>query len=111
MSKLKLILFFICIYAIIFPGNISGELSKFQYDVIELAFTNGFLRGMSIDEEIVKELLKDKQKLSDFARKEAHGYMNKVVQLNMSKQEKLMSEREEKSKEKKPEKANNSIRF
>ena len=110
MSKLKLIIFFIFIYAIIFPGNISGELSKFQYDVIELAFTNGFLRGMSIDEEIVKELLKDKQKLSDFAHKEARGYMDKVVQLNMTEQEKLLSEREE-SKEKKPTKANNSIRF
>ncbi len=111
MNNLKLTLFFICLFAIIFPGNISGELSKFQYDVIELAFTNGFLRGMSIDEEIVQELLKDKQKLSDFARKEAQGYMDKVVQLNMTEQEKILSVKEEKSKKKKPAKSNNSISF
>ena len=110
MSKLKLIICLIFVYAFIFPVNISGELSKFQYDVIELAYTNGFLRGMSIDDEIVKELLKDRQKLSDFARKEAGTYMDQVIQLNMTDQEQRRLAKE-KSEKNKPAKVSNSINF
>lgn len=112
MSKLRLIICFICVYAIILPANISGELSKFQYDIIELAFTNGFLKGMSIDEDTIKELLKDKKSLNDFARKEAREYMDKVVALNLSgPKEKTEGKELEKSKEKKIDKVNNSIAF
>ncbi len=104
MSKLKIIICSICAYAIILPTNISGEISKFQYDVIALAFTNGFLKGMSIDEKTISELLKDKQGLKDFARKAAREYMDTVVKLNSPDQK-------ENSKEKEPDKASNSIAF
>jgi hypothetical protein len=83
-NKLKLLICLICAYAIIVPGNISGDLSQYQYEIIELAFTNGFLKGMSIDEDIINELLKDKEKLNSFVRKAARDYMDKVVELNWS---------------------------
>jgi hypothetical protein len=108
MSKLKIIICFICVFIAILPANISGELSKFQYDVIELAFTNGFLKGMSIDEDIINELLKDKKGLDDFTRKAAREYMDKVVKLNWpdhKEKEKL------KEKEKDPGNVSNSITF
>ncbi len=108
MGKLKLVICSICVYAIILPANISGELSSYQYEIIELAYTNGFLHGMSIDDDIVDELLKDKGKLNDFARKEAREYMDTVIALNMTDQEKRELE---KLKEKKPVKVNNSINF
>ena len=106
MSKLKLLICFICAYVIILPTNISGELSQFQYEVIELAFTNGFLKGMSVDDEIINELLKDREKLNEFAREAAHEYMNKVVALNLTD-----PEGKEKPKEKKPAEISNSISF
>jgi hypothetical protein len=110
MSKSKLTICLICIYAIILPTNISGDLSKFQYDIIELAYTNGFLRGMSIDEDTINELLKDKEKLNDFARKEAREYMDKVVALNQANPN-LEEKETEKSKKKQPADVSNSISF
>ena len=106
MSKLKLMVLFICAYAIITPTNISGELSRYQYEIIELAFTNGFLNGMSIDDDLINELLKDKEKLNEFTRKAAREYMDTVVALNLTEEEEKGIE---KSKKKEPAKANNSI--
>lgn len=106
MNKAKLIVIFIFAYVVIIPGNISGDLSRFQYEVIELAYTNGFLKGMSIDDEIINELLKDKEKLNDFARKAAREYMDKVVELNQTGPLK-----KEKSKKKKSGETNNTISF
>ena len=105
-NKLKLIICLICVYAIIFPGNISGDLSTYQYEIIELAFTNGFLKGMSIDDDLINELLKDKEKLNEFTRKAAREYMDTVVALNLTEEEEKGIE---KSKKKEPAKANNSI--
>lgn len=110
MNKLKIIICLICLYGIIPPANISGELSKFQYDVIELAFTNGFLKGMSVDEEVINELMKDKKKLNEFARQAAHEYMDKVVALNLADPEEK-GKVKEKEKVKVKEKTNNSIAF
>ena len=106
MRRLKIIICAVCVYAVLLPVNISGELSKFQYDVIELAFTNGFLKGMSIDDKTINELLKDKKSLNDFARKAAREYMDTVVKLNST-----GPKEKEKSKEKKPDKASNSTSF
>ena len=106
MRRLKIIICAVCVYAVLLPVNISGELSKFQYDVIELAFTNGFLKGMSIDDKTINELLKDKKSLNEFARKAAREYMDAVVKLNST-----GPKEKEKSKEKKPDKTSNSISF
>ena len=110
MNKVKIIVCLICLGAVMVPANISGELSGYQYEIIELAFSNGFLKGMSIDEDIIKELMKDKEKLNDFVREHAREYMDTVIALNMTDHEKRELEKE-KSKEKKPPKANNSIRY
>ncbi len=106
MSKFFKIFFIIGVCLIIFPANISGELSKFQYDVIELAFTNGFLKGMSIDDEVINELLKDKQKLKDFASKAAREYMDVVEKMNSTGQ----NDRDKNKGKKEPE-ATNSFSF
>ena len=92
--------------AIIFPANISGGLSSFQYEVIELAFTNGFLKGMSIDDEVINELLNDKQKLKEFTSKAAREYMDVVVAMNSTGQKD-----KDKRKGKKSTEATNSFSF
>jgi hypothetical protein len=91
---------------LLLPTNISGELSKFQYDIIELAYTNGFLKGMSIDDEIIDELLKDNKRLNDFTRKAAREYMDTVVELNYDSQKEM-----EKSKKKETESYSGSLTF
>jgi hypothetical protein len=106
MRKLKTSFCFICVYLLLLPSNISGELSRFQYDVIELAYTNGFLKGMSIDDETINELLKDKERLNNFTRKAAREYMDTVVELNYDSQKEM-----EKSKKKKTESSSGSLTF
>ena len=106
MKKLKILFCFICFYLLLLPSNISGELSRFQYDIIELAYTNGFLKGMSIDDEVIDELLKDKERLNDFVRKAARGYMDTVVELNHDSQKER-----DKSKKKETEISGGSLAF
>ena len=63
MRSLKIILGLIIGYMVIFPTSLSADLSKFQFDIIKIAFMNGYTNAIHGDIETIKALKQDQEKL------------------------------------------------
>lgn len=92
MSKLKLCVCFAALFLLIFPANISAELSSCNYEIIKVAFSNGYIQGLFVNPEIVKSLDGDIEKLKKLVQKASSEYMDIVVALNCTNCQKNNSE-------------------
>ncbi len=82
MAKIKLLAVFVIAYSFIFPTSLSAELDKYQYDIIRVAFLNGYASAVKNDIEALKGFKEDKEKLKKKSQLDADSYLNRVVQLN-----------------------------
>ncbi len=87
MRSLKLILLLIIGYLFIFPSSLSAELSNFQFEIIKIAFMNGYSNAIQGDIETIKVLKQDQEKLKKFSRFAVNQYMERVALLNRNSQE------------------------
>ena len=78
----------ILVFAVIFgsvllsPSNINGYLSKIDYEMIRMAFLNGYVRALNLDIEKIKSLKGHTDHLKRFVLSEAEKYMKEVSDLN-----------------------------
>jgi hypothetical protein len=76
------------VFAVIFgwllflPSNMSGQLSKNDYEMIRMAFLNGYVRALNLDIEKIKYLKGKADDLKRFVLAEAEEYMKEVSRLN-----------------------------
>ena len=104
-GELKMFKLFICIiifYVLSLPANISAELSSGNYEIIKLAFMNGYIHCINVEIDTIEELKEDKDKMEAFVHNAMVEYMEKVVQLNYS-------DPRGKSEKKNPIQSNNSM--
>ena len=80
----KNILVFTVIFGsvLLFPSNMSGHLSKDDYEMIRMAFLNGYVRALNLDIEKIKSLKENADDLKRFVLSEAEKYMKEVSELN-----------------------------
>lgn len=86
MRSLRLILLLIIGYLVIFPSSLSAELSNFQFEIIRIAFMNGYANAIQGDIETIKALKQDQEKLKKFSRVAVNQYMERVALLNHNNQ-------------------------
>jgi len=67
---------------LLFPSNMSGHLSKDDYEMIRMAFLNGYVRALNLDIEKIKSLKGHTDHLKRFVLSEAEKYMKEVSDLN-----------------------------
>jgi hypothetical protein len=60
----------------------NGHLSKDDYEMIRLAFLNGYVRALNLDIEKIKSLKGNANDLKRFVLSEAERYMKEVSDLN-----------------------------
>ena len=67
---------------LLFTSNMSGHLSKDDYEMIRMAFLNGYVRALNLDMEKIKSLKGNVNDLKRFVLSEAEKYMKEVSVLN-----------------------------
>jgi hypothetical protein len=82
MKILKSIALFIIAYVLIFPTQLSAEITPSQLEIIKIAFMNGYVNAVKGDIETILLLKQDQQKLKEYSRAAVDGYMEKVSLLN-----------------------------
>jgi hypothetical protein len=83
MKILKSIALFIMAYMLIFPTQLSAEITPSQLEIIKIAFMNGYVNAVKGDIETILLLKQDQQKLKEYSRAAVDGYMEKVSLLNL----------------------------
>jgi len=84
MSRIKLFIGIVIIYIFLLPSTISAELSDYQFEIIRVAFTNGYTNVFEVDIETIKALREDNKKIKKFSQLAAKKYMEKVCVMNQS---------------------------
>ncbi len=82
MKSLKIILLLIIGYMVVFPSSLSAELSTAQFEIIRIAFMNGYANAVRADLNTIKVLKQDQAKLEKFSRVAVNRYMERVTLLN-----------------------------
>ncbi len=82
MGKIKLLTVLVIAYLIIFPSALPAELSTAQFDIIRIAYMNGYANAVHSDLETIKSLKEDPAKLKKYAQVAVKDYMEKVNALN-----------------------------
>jgi hypothetical protein len=82
MRSLKIILLLILGYMVIFPSSMSAELSTAQFEIIKIAYMNGYANAIQADLNTIKVLKQDQAKLKKFSQVAVNRYMEKVTLLN-----------------------------
>ena len=67
---------------LLFPSNINGYLPKDDYEMIRMAFLNGYVGALNLDIEKIKSLKEHTVRLKRFVLSEAEKYMKEVSDLN-----------------------------
>ena len=93
MRSLKVIILLFFGYMIIFPYSLSAELSKAQFEIIKIAYMNGYSNAIQADLNIIKVLQQDREKLKKFSQVAVNRYMEKVNVLNQDKQKGINSKK------------------
>ena len=78
---------------VIFPSSLSAELSKFQFDIIKIAFMNGYSNAIQGDIETIKVLKQDQEKLVKFSMVAVDRYMERVTLLNQDAPKKISNKK------------------
>ena len=66
----------------LFPSTLSAELSDFNYQIIQIAFMNGYINALEPDLDTIKSLKGNSDKLEEYSKLAANKYMKKVYELN-----------------------------
>ena len=82
MGKIKLLSAFVIAFLIIFPSTLSAELTTAQFEIIRIAYMNGYSNAIQNDLETIMFMKKDQEKLKKHARGAVNDYMEKVSALN-----------------------------
>ena len=82
MRSMKVIILLIIGYMVIFPSSLPAELSKAQFEIIKIAYMNGYSNAIQADLNTIKVLQKDREKLKKFSQVAVNRYMEKVNALN-----------------------------
>ena len=82
MFKLKLSICLAAFCLLTFPAYISAEISASNYEIIKIAFTNGYVQGLNANSELVKDLNGNTEKIKRLAENAVSEYMDRVVELN-----------------------------
>jgi len=82
MRSLKIILLLIIGFMVVFPTSLSAELSTAQFEIIKIAFMNGYSNAVQADINTIKVLQQDQEKLKKFSQVAVDKYMQKVTLLN-----------------------------
>ncbi|MGD9159167.1 MAG: hypothetical protein PVG39_12220 [Desulfobacteraceae bacterium] len=82
MKKIKLLSAFVISFLIIFPSTLSAELTSAQFEIIKVAYMNGYTNAIQNDLETIMFMKKDHEKLKKHARVAVNDYMEKVSELN-----------------------------
>ncbi len=93
MKNLKPIIVFIAVCMIIFPSSLSANLSDAQFEIIKIAFMNGYVNALKSDMDTIQALKLDEKKMEYFSRNAVENYMEKVTLLNQDKTEKRKSKK------------------
>ena len=87
MKNLKLIIVFLITCMIVLPSSLSAELSDAQFEIIKIAFMNGYVNALKSDINTIQALKQDQKKMKYFSRNAVDNYMEKVTLLNQDKAE------------------------
>ena len=82
MGKIKLLTVFVIAFLIIFPSALSAELSTAQFEIIRIAYMNGYSNAMQADLDTIRALKEDQTKLKKSAQLAVNGYMEQVRIMN-----------------------------
>ena len=69
--------------ALVFPTYLSAELTNFDYEIIKVAFLNGYVLALDTDLTTIKSLKDNRQKMEKYSSIVADNYMKKVYNLNI----------------------------
>ena len=64
------------------PSYLSADLTKTDYEMIRVAFMNGYIRALRLDVERIQALKRSEEDLRKFVILQADRYMEEVVDLN-----------------------------
>ena len=87
MKSLKPIIVFITVCMIILPTSLSANLSDAQFEIIKIAFMNGYVNALKSDINTIQVLKLDKKKMENFSKNAVENYMEKVTLLNQGESE------------------------
>jgi hypothetical protein len=82
MKILKSIALLIIMYVLIFPTPLSAEISPSQFEIIKVAFMNGYVNAIKGDIETIIALQQDQKKLQEYSSMAVNNYMEKVTLIN-----------------------------
>jgi hypothetical protein len=70
-----------CLFFLL-PSYLSADLTKTDYEMIRVAFMNGYIRALRLDVERIQALKRSEEDLRKFVILQADRYMEEVVNLN-----------------------------
>lgn len=82
MKSLKVILILIIGYLAIFPSSLSAGLSTAQFEIIKIAYMNGYSNAIQADLNTIKMLKRNKEELKRVSQISVDKYMERVTLLN-----------------------------
>ena len=68
----------------LFPSTLPAELSNYNYEIIQIAFMNGYVSALEPDLETIKLIKENKAKLKIYSNLAVSRYMKKVSDLNQA---------------------------
>jgi hypothetical protein len=83
MKIIKSIVLLILAYVLIFPTQLSAEISPSQFEIIKIAFMNGYVNAIKGDIVTIMALQQDQTKLKEFSTAAVNNYMEKVTLMNL----------------------------
>lgn len=89
MKNLNLTALFIAACLIVLPSSLSAELSGSQFEIIKIAFMNGYTNAIQGNIETILALKQDQEKLRKYSRIAVNRYMEKVALLNQDGQKSI----------------------
>lgn len=88
MSKIRIFIAVAVTYMLLLPSGLSAGLTDNQYEIIRVAFMNGYINAISADIETLKDLKEDKAKMKKFSELAVKKYLDKVWKMNNNEEKK-----------------------
>ena len=66
------------------PSTLPAELSSYNYEIIQIAFMNGYVNALETDLETIKSLKENRAKMRIYSNLAVSRYMQKVSDLNQA---------------------------
>ena len=67
---------------LLFPFYLNAALGDFHFKIIRLAFMNGYVRALEMDQNVIMKVKKNKDIMKKIALYQADEYMKEVISLN-----------------------------